>query len=795
MSTTISKSRSRKSRQRERESAARNKRRKANILFPIAFAFLAWLSSLLLLMGVRPFYTSNFIVGQEAPSTVVAMTDFESIDLARTELDKQQAASRILPVFSVDYSGYEKAMDNLKKIVDVHAELRSLDMLDHDLLAAKSEELQALFREAGINVQSDLIASVLPAEPYDELYEELASRLREVYSGGIATQKEKDERFQGVADVGSIDIENGGEEYSSIAVDDLLTPRMATQTVVDHIREVTEPALPRSSLTALVSPMVRPNLQFNPSLTEERREAARRNAPERHRNIRKGEVMVRIGETVTPQINEILLAHQRRMNETVTFASRVLKRVGQGVLLMIAMLFCVGLFKLIEARNDTSPSALALMLATSVLVLLSVRSLVYVAAATRLLQPTFVTTLLPLALAAMMIGLLIDLPSALVTGVWVAASASVMLDNSFAVLFQGLAVSVVGAITVSFVRKRFHIFRAGLQVGLVIMVLHIALGVYHNQPLGNLWLHALLGLANGLLCALLALFLVPIMEYLFGRTTDIRLLELSDMSHPLLRRLAIEAPGTYHHSLMVANLAQSAADEIGANSLLVRVGAYFHDIGKLSKPEFFSENIKGLDNPHDEISPHMSMLIISAHVKEGVTMARRHKLPAPILEAIQQHHAAGTVKYFYHRAMVEAEQAEGGTGSNRFDGEHFRYDCPRPHSKEMAILALADSVEAAQRTIEKPTPSRIEALVDDIIQGKIKDHQLEESNLTMAELNAIKRSFVFTITNMRHARVAYPKEKKDESGDRKQSDADKTAKDGDQSTGSKSDGAGRETQS
>lgn len=774
MSTTISKSRTRKSRQRERESAARNKRRKANIWFPISFAFLAWLASLLLLMGVRPFYTSNFIVGQEAPSTVVAMTDFESIDLARTELDRQQAASRILPVFSVDYSGLDKAMDSFKKIVDVNADLLSLDMLDQDALAAKSVELQELLREAGINLHSDEIAPLLPAEPYDELYDEYAAKLREVYSRGIATQKEKDERFQGVAAIGSIDIENGGEEYSSVAVDDLPTPQMAVRIVVDHIREVADPAPPRATLSELVSAMIRPNLQFNPSLTEERREAARKNAPERQRNIRKGEVMVRIGETVTPQTNEILLAHQRRMNETVTFASRVLQRVGQGVLLLIALLFCVGLFKLIQASNDTSPSALALMLVTSVLVLVSVRSLVYVAAATRLLQPSFVATLLPLALAAMMIGLLIDLPSSLVTGVWVAASASVMLDNSFAVLFQGLAVSVVGSIAVSFVRKRFHIFRAGLLVGLVIMVLHMALGVYHNQPLGNLWMHALLGLTNGLLCALLALFIVPIMEYLFGRTTDIRLLELSDMSHPLLRRLAIEAPGTYHHSLMVANLAQSAADEIGANSLLVRVGAYFHDIGKLSKPEFFSENIKGMDNPHDEISPHMSMLIISAHVKEGLTMGKRHKLPAPILDAIQQHHAAGTVKYFYHRAMVEAEQSEG-SGGKRFDGEHFRYDCPRPHSKEMAILALADSVEAAQRTIEKPTPSRIETLVDEIIQSKIKDHQLDESNLTMAELNTIKRSFVFTITNMRHARVAYPKDKPDESGDSNQSDTDKAA--------------------
>lgn len=764
----VSKSRSIKSRQREKDAARQRKTARGSGLTAL-IVFAIWLSAFLMLLGVKPFYSADFLIGQSAPATVVAMTDFEAVDLPRTELSRQQAAGNVLPIFDVDYSEYDRAVQRLGSIFDLCTSLRSGGGTNDLAVGETSSQLEGLLAKSNIDVELDEIMGLVPPpEESEELLEVLSSVLKSLAARGIASAKEKNEQFQGVASGGRIAIRSSKEKIFNTEVADLLTPEQAASLAVARIRESGDYNLHARVLGSLLQPLIKPNLTFNPKLTAEERELARRQTPEKYRNIRKGEIIVSIGEIVTPQVNEYLLAHKSQLNEMSTLTSRIVRRVGQGCVLLVALIACVGLFALLRLpRSDFSASALLLMLTISILVLLSVRGLIHLSAVTRVLPTALIGTLFPLALAAMLAALLINSSVALVLGLWVSVAAAVMFDNSFLVLMEGIAVTIVAALGVSNVRKRSQVFRAGLLIGLMMMVLHVAMGIYQNQSLNSLATHSLLGLANGVICASLALFIVPPLEYLFGRTTDIRLLELSDMSHPLLRRLAIEAPGTYHHSLMEASLAQAAADEIGANALLVRVSAYFHDIGKLSKPAFFAENIKGDQNPHDDLSPNMSMLVIAAHVKEGVTLAKRHKLPQPIIDAIQQHHAAGTVKYFYHRAMREAEagQVKGAVGGSRFDGEHFRYDCPRPHSREMTILSMADSVEAASRTLAKPTPSRIEALVDSVIDAKFKDNQLDDAALTMAEIKAVKRSFVFTIANMRHERIEYPKDE-DENEDR-----------------------------
>jgi putative nucleotidyltransferase with HDIG domain len=270
---------------------------------------------------------------------------------------------------------------------------------------------------------------------------------------------------------------------------------------------------------------------------------------------------------------------------------------------------------------------------------------------------------------------------------------------------------------------------------------------------------ALAGFASGIVCAFIAGLLIPLFEIVFRITTNLTLLELSDMGNPLLQRLAMEAPGTYHHSIVVANLAQAAAVKIGANGLLARVCAYFHDVGKLAKPEFFTENMLHGENPHDELNPSMSTLLIMSHVKEGISLVRRHKLPPCLADAVAQHHGTSLVSFFYHQAKKrEAEEvAAGGKGANgrSVTEESFRYEGPKPQNREMAILSIADSVEAAARSLQKPTPGRIENLVKEIVDAKLADGQLDASNLTLTDLAAIKRSFVFTLANMLHVRIAY----------------------------------------
>jgi putative nucleotidyltransferase with HDIG domain len=277
------------------------------------------------------------------------------------------------------------------------------------------------------------------------------------------------------------------------------------------------------------------------------------------------------------------------------------------------------------------------------------------------------------------------------------------------------------------------------------------------------------GILTGILTGIVVVGLLPVLEGLFKRTTDITLLELTDYNHPLLRLMQMEAPGTYHHSLVVAQLSENAASDIGANPLLARVCALFHDIGKTAKPEYFTENQHDGINPHDDNNPSLSALIIKSHVKDGVDLALKHKLPRAVLDVIQQHHGTTLIRYFYHRAVTDTRSPlpfpSGLSSRNPFapgldpspvSETTYRYDGPRPQFKESAIIHLADGVEAASRSLRKVTPQHLGEIIDQIFHDRIKDAQLDEAPLTLEEISKIKKSFTLTLLNMLHGRVAYP---------------------------------------
>lgn len=466
----------------------------------------------------------------------------------------------------------------------------------------------------------------------------------------------------------------------------------------------------------------------------------------------RAEDVVAEGEDRGDALSLLSLSEQSLASRFVTHS----RWIGRSLLLLLALIICGGLLHIVRPDIVLSPRRLSL------LVLLSLISL-FVAAGARIwlgsadwIQPGLVEFVLPLSFAPILATILIGPATAVVVGAWSAFSAAVMFDNSFSIFALGLLVTIIVAHLARGIRTRSRMLRLGLIVGIAHILYGFSISLLGQLPANHILMQAGIGLANGVVSALLALIFLPLFESLFKITTDITLLELSDMSHPLLQRLALEAPGTYHHSLMVAHLGQSAASEIGANALLVRVSAYFHDIGKLTKPDFFVENTQFRENPHDDLTPSMSTLVIISHVKEGVSMARRAKLPAPIIEAIEQHHGTGLVAYFYHRAKTQKE--EKGSKDRDVSESDFRYPGPKPQSVEMGILLLADSVEAASRSMEKPTPSRIENLVNEIVDSRLRDEQLSDCDLTFAQLNQIKRSFIFTLTNMLHGRVPYPKD-------------------------------------
>jgi len=392
----------------------------------------------------------------------------------------------------------------------------------------------------------------------------------------------------------------------------------------------------------------------------------------------------------------------------------------------------------------------------------------------KFLTPEMGWLLAPYAFAPLVLSVLLGRDHGLYAAVFVSLWSSVLFGRIDASL---LVISLISGFTAVYltlqVRRRAQLIRAGVGVGVAIWLSSLSFGMIGPinlfPPMDNDWgmigVQSALTLGNGIVTAMIVGGALPMLEQLFQITTDVSWLELSDLNHPLLRRMTIEAPGTYHHSLVVANLAEGAAEKIGANATLCRVCAYFHDVGKLVKPEYFTENMNFERNPHDDLAPTMSALIIIAHVKEGVDLALTHGLNKQIIDVIQQHHGTSLVYYFYQRAIQQQEDARaGGKIMNireedipEVQEESFRYTGPKPQTKESAIVSLADIVESASRSLEKPTPQKVEQLVNELIEERIADGQLDECDLTLGELRVIAKRFRFTLMTMLHTRIAYPK--------------------------------------
>jgi putative nucleotidyltransferase with HDIG domain len=373
---------------------------------------------------------------------------------------------------------------------------------------------------------------------------------------------------------------------------------------------------------------------------------------------------------------------------------------------------------------------------------------------------------LPHAIAPLTLSLLLGRKAGLFAAIYVTFFGALIATSLTPLTFIA-ASSLIGFASVALtqrVRKRSRIFNAGLLLGAMAGAFAALLYQASSTP-GAFGLGMVIGLPllSGVLAGMMISGLLPVLEAVFGVTTEITWLELSDLNHPLLRRMSLEAPGSYHHSLMVASLSEAAAESIGADATMCRVCSYFHDVGKLTKPEYFIENGGIENNPHNSLTPRMSALVLIAHVKDGVDLGIKHNLNSVILDVIEQHHGTTLTHYFYQRALKEREEllkaAENANGNEddvpQVSEDVFRYPGPKPQFKESAIISLADALESASRSLEKPSASRVEALIDAIVQHRVADGQLDECDLTIAELARVKASFAKTLLSMMHGRVKY----------------------------------------
>jgi len=377
---------------------------------------------------------------------------------------------------------------------------------------------------------------------------------------------------------------------------------------------------------------------------------------------------------------------------------------------------------------------------------------------------------IPLSMGCMLTALLVDIHTAIVFSVITSLLAGVWLENPLYSIFT-FAAGLTGAFGVIRCKKRSAIWRAGLFVSLVSVLTSITITLLSRKfltietPIG-----AGFAFLNGIIVATLVSAFLPLLEYFFKLTTDISLLELLDLNQPVMRNLLVMAPGTYHHSIIVGNLVESAAEAVGVNPLLARVSAYYHDIGKVKMPEYFIENQTGTVSKHEKLAPHMSSLILISHVKEGIELAREHNLPESVINILQQHHGTSLITYFYQKAKEQHGDTEESVSE-----EAYRYPGPKPKTRVAALVLMADAVEAASRVLVAPTHARVSALVERVINHFFIDGQLNDCELTLKDLQEIKKHFIYTLNSMFHRRVDYPGfEIRDENFDKKSAETQVT---------------------
>ncbi|WP_017755826.1 HD family phosphohydrolase [Calidifontibacillus oryziterrae] len=362
----------------------------------------------------------------------------------------------------------------------------------------------------------------------------------------------------------------------------------------------------------------------------------------------------------------------------------------------------------------------------------------------------------PIAMATMLIRILVNERIALISSVMLAICGSIIFNGDiigkfdFSIGVYFLLSGIGGTIFLNKQHHRSNILKAGLYVSLLNIIVITAIFMMRNGNYTNIEIGTYLSFAflSGFISAVLTLGLMPVFETGFGMLSTMKLIELSNPNHPLLRKILMETPGTYHHSVMVANLSEAACEAIGANGLLARVGAYYHDIGKTKRPQFYIENQMNIENPHNNISPQLSKTIITAHPYDGAEMLRQHKIPKEIVDIAEQHHGTTLLKYFYYQAKEQAD-------SDVLESD-FRYPGPKASSKESAIVGIADSVEAAVRSMKNPTPQKIENLVRSIVTERLQDGQFDECDITIKELNCAAKSMCETLNGIFHSRIEYP---------------------------------------
>ena len=495
-------------------------------------------------------------------------------------------------------------------------------------------------------------------------------------------------------------------------------------------------------ITDVLEKNIQPTAVFNPVVTEEARKEARLNTSPYMVTILEGQTIVFEGEIIND--NDILILTKLGLLQTGFNWKRLLYIFFISSVILVLFGFYIYKFNLNIFNNTKKIVIIALLMIifTVLIKVLTILSSIHL---------NFWNYLFPIIAASLICTILFNERMAIMLTVCLGIFAGIATDFDFSIAIVYILGGIFSTYMVSKVSQRSAVMRAGFISSLVLAFLFLTINLIGGE-IKTIALYTVLGVVNGIICAIIAIGFLPFIESTFNIVTAMGLLELSSTDQPLLKELLISAPGTYNHSILVGHLAESAAKSIGADSLLVKVAALYHDLGKMKRPEYFYENQRDIENIHDRLNPSMSRHIISSHIKDGLEMSVKNKIPRKVLNIISQHHGSSIITYFYEKQKDRELITNGSSNGLK---EHFRYPARKPQNKEAAILMLADSTEAAVRSIDKMTPKKIEKMINDIFEDRLKDGQLNETDMTIKEINTVKETLIDGLMSIYHSRLSY----------------------------------------
>lgn len=666
--------------------------------------------------------------GTVASGDIRAPLPLEQVDAEATDRRRREARDAVAPIYDLDGEAAGRALQFLA------------DQFDK---GRRSEAVPGLPEEARVFLAANRFSG------------DIEVRLREAIGAGFRRPVAGGRSLLPIS--GSVVLREmpGGRVSRLTAPIDAATPDEARRTAAAELARGGASREEIAALEPLIADLVTTNLSYDAALTETRRaEAAERVAPLVSR-YPAGRTIVRQGETVDEGTERTLALLNRRLAERLSVPT-----ILGHLLLLGLVLFFIDRYVFADRSQRRRHELFALLVVVTVVGLALEGGFLWLfeRVASSLSQapfndPSLYLPMVPVATGAMLVTLLVSPRSGMAFILFFLPLLGLMTEWDLRSLLFGLLSSLAAIHGVTAYRRRSMLIRAGLLLGAInaIGVLALRGAATSTVPASHVGFEMACGFAGGILVSVLVSFLLPMLESTFNILTDVRLLELSNLANPLLRRLAMESPGSYHHSVIVGTLAEAAAESIGANALFCRVAAYYHDVGKLVKPTYFVENQKQGENRHDRLKPHLSALVIASHVREGMELARSHGVPESILDIIPQHHGTRRINYFYQKARRSGSLQEG-----EIREADFRYPGPRPQSREAALLMLADSIEAAARSLDDHHPGRLKGVVNTIVSDVVLDDQFSECDLSFSDLERVRAAFFKALCSIHHHRIDYP---------------------------------------